>query len=390
MGVSDPVKALPATWPSVFSTYRILSFGGGEVVHGFLRPELTEDHPEVQEILDRWEGTARFQEAPSGIHLVLETEPERPRLARAGLQGVIHLALFLMTLFTTLVAGALLQGMDPLGTELIGLGGAFVPVPTGVDVPELLQGWPFALPLMGILLGHELGHYVAARLHRIRASLPYFIPFPPYYSVVGTLGAFIRLRSPMANRSSLLDVGAAGPIASFLLSIPVLWVGLSLSQTVPVSAAEFTPYVIQFAGQPIRIGDGLFVRALALLHFGGEVGEQAILLHPVAFAGWIGLFVTFLNLLPFGQLDGGHVGFAIWGRRQRLAGLVFLMSLIPMGFIWWGWWFWGVVAFLINRGRLTHPAVLVEEIPVDSGRRWVGWACVAMLLLTFAPVPVSL
>ncbi len=386
MTSTEPVKTLPAHWPSIFATYRIVSFGGGDVVHGLLRDDLATDSPEVREVVGEWDGLVRVEEGPSGTHLILEGR------AREGASSswTVHVGLFLATLFTTLAAGALLRGADPLRTEVVDLGGAIIPIPTGLEPEILWVGLSFSLPLVGILLAHEMAHYVAARAHRIRASLPYFIPFPPYYSVVGTLGAFIRLRSPMIDRNGLLDVGASGPLASFALSIPVLWVGLSLSQTVPVEAAEFTPYLIQFAGQPIRIGDGALLRALAHLHFGSEVGSQAILLHPVAFAGWLGLFVTFLNLLPFGQLDGGHVGYAVWGRLQRYAGIVFLLSLFPLGFIWWGWWFWGVVAFLIIRGRLTHPAVLVEEIPVDSGRRWVGWACVAMLLLTFAPVPVSL
>ncbi len=386
MGSSGPVKALPPHWPSIFSTYRILSFGGEEIIHGHLRADLTEEDPEVRDLLEAWDGRSVLRRGPSAVHLVLE----RPSTDPSRIHWILHIALFGATLFTTLVAGALLQGVDPLATTLVELGGVVVPVPTGVRVEVLALGWPFALPLLGILLGHEMGHYVAARLHRIRASLPYFIPFPPYYSVVGTLGAFIRLRSPTLDRSALLDVGVSGPIVSFLLSIPVLWVGLALSQPIPVDPGDFTPYLIQFAGQPIRVGDGALLRLLTHFHFSAEIGSEAILLHPVAFAGWIGLFVTFLNLLPFGQLDGGHIGYALWGRRQRYAGIFFLLLLVPLGFLWWGWWFWGGVAFLINRGRLSHPSVVMNEIPPSRFRRLVGVGAIVMFLLTFAPVPVSL
>lgn len=302
----------------------------------------------------------------------------------------IHLALLLLTLLTTLSAGALLAGVDPLGTRFLVIRGWGVPYPTTLDPRRLLAGIPFALPFMGILLGHEMGHYVAARRHGVRVSPPFFLPMVPTLSVVGTLGAFIRIRSPIHFRSQLLDIGVAGPVVSFVLSLPVLVVGLLLSEPLPGRVDGFTPYVIRFLGEAIWIGDSLAVGGLARLLVGPEVGSDPVLLHPMAFAGWLGLFVTALNLIPMGQLDGGHVLHALSGRLQRRVARVALMALIPMGLLWWGWWLWAAVILLLSRRRVAHPPVLHEEVELGPVRRNIARAAIVVFVLTFVPIPIRI
>ncbi len=302
----------------------------------------------------------------------------------------LHLALLLLTLLTTLAAGALLAGVDPLGTRFLVLRGWGVPYPTSLDPARLLAGIPFAFPFMAILLGHEMGHYFAARRHGVRVTPPFFIPMIPTLSVVGTLGAFIRIRSPIALRRELLDIGVAGPAVSFLLSIPVLAVGLALSEPVGGRADGLTPYVIRFLGEGIWIGDSLLVGGLARILVGPEVGSVPVLLHPLAFAGWLGLFVTALNLLPMGQLDGGHILHALSGALQRRVGRVALLALLPLGVLWWGWWLWGAVILLLSRRRIAHPPVLREEVGLDVPRRRVALAAILVFLLTFVPIPIRI
>jgi membrane-associated protease RseP (regulator of RpoE activity) len=246
------------------------------------------------------------------------------------------------------------------------------------------------LPFLGVLLAHEMGHYMAARAHRVRVSLPYFIPFPPYFSIIGTIGAFIRLKGPTVRRAILFDVGSAGPIASFVVSVPLLAVGFGLSTPVAGPAAITTPFAIDFVGQTVWLGNGLVTHALASLFWPGEVGETLIRLHPLALVGWLGLFVTALNLLPFGQLDGGHILYAIAPRRHRLAARIFFLCLIPLGVVWWGWWAWGILVLFVNRGRIEHPTVIQRKEGVGTLRSILGWALIAMFFLTLVPVPLRI
>jgi membrane-associated protease RseP (regulator of RpoE activity) len=303
----------------------------------------------------------------------------------------LHIALFLLTLLTTLGAGAYLRGIDPF-TYFRFSERSWVPLPVGVDFPALWTGAVFAVPFLGILLAHESGHYIAARRHKIPVTPPYFIPFPPWYSVVGTLGAFIRIKGPTVRRSVLLDVAAAGPIASFLLSIPALLVGLRLSgPAVAGDATLLTPFVVRFAGETVRLGNGPLLHLLGKLYFPQMFGFVPIELHPLAFAGWLGLFVTALNLLPLGQLDGGHILYCLWEQpgQVRAAGL-FVAALVPLGFVWWGWWLWGGAALLVNRGRLRHPPVVQPAVPLTPLRAFLARAAIVIFFLTFVPVPLHL
>ncbi|MBI4538800.1 MAG: site-2 protease family protein [Gemmatimonadetes bacterium] len=372
-------------WIELFASYRITAAPRDEIIHGELRPGVDLGDPEVRRVVEAWEGPWYAVRLPDRTELALVRPLGPDRSPRVVLHGV----LLLLTLFTTLAAGALLEGVDPLRAVPVGLGPVWLPVPTGVDWVALTRGAPFAVTLLAILLAHEFGHYVAARRHRLRVTLPYFIPFPPYLSVVGTLGAFIRVRSPVINRRILLDVGVAGPAASFLVSIPVLLIGFRMSHVAPVGGDPVTPFVIPFAGEPLWIGNSLLLALLAPLPSAAAAGS-AIVLHPVAFAGWLGLFVTALNLLPLGQLDGGHILYAVAGERQRWVATALLFLLVPLGWLWWGWWLWLAVAVVLGRGRLGHPRVLQDAPALGPGRRALGWVAIVFFLLTFVPVPVRL
>ena len=303
---------------------------------------------------------------------------------------VLHLLLFAAALGSAIIAGGFLAGTDVLDTRFVQIGGSWFPVPTRVAFAELGVGLPFALAFIGILLGHELGHYLTARRNGVPVSLPYFIPFPPYFSLVGTLGAFIRIRGRIARRSVLFDIGVAGPVVSFLLSLPVLLVGLRLSEVVPGGDAGLYPFLVHFVTEPIEIGSSALLHAAAFFSVPGFEPGATVLLHPLAFAGWLGIFVTALNLLPLGQLDGGHILYALTGPGQRKIGMVFLLLLLPLGFVWWGWWLWGGVVLVLGRGKVAHPSVASEDAPLGRGRTILGWTSFALLLVCFSPAPLRL
>ncbi len=277
-----------------------------------------------------------------------------PAQARSRLRP-IHVGLFLATLFTTTLAGSFQAGVNPLE-----------------DLRLLARGLPFSATLMGILLVHEMGHFVVSRLHGVEATPPYFIPGPPF--LVGTFGAFIRMHTP-TNRKALFDVGAAGPWAGFLVAIPAVFYGLSLSE---VSALQPT-------SGGIILGDSLVFGWLTQLALGVSSNDVTIQLHPVALAGWFGLFVTFLNLLPIGQLDGGHVVYALLGRRHwwvARAGLVVIVGLAFLG--WTGWAMWAVLVTVLG---LDHPPT-IDETPLDPVRRAAAWLTIGLFAVTFMPVPL--
>jgi membrane-associated protease RseP (regulator of RpoE activity) len=256
-----------------------------------------------------------------------------------------------------------------------------------------LAGWSFGVPLLTILLVHEFGHYTAARRYDIDSSPPVFLPIPPTISPIGSLGAFIRLRSPVLDRRQLLDVGAAGPLAGFVIAVAVLIWGyrtsdpLSLAQMLPAGVgAGGTPTWVMFAGQPIVLGDSLLTGFLRQQFFPGAAGLHLSL---PAFAGWVGAFITGLNLLPLSQLDGGHVLYGLLGGGQRWVAMLTVVALLALAQVSPTWYVWVIMTFLIGGGRWTHPSVVAPERPVPASRRWVGAGCVAVFILTFVPFPFS-
>jgi len=383
---AEAVKPDPAVWLPLLAEYRLTSLPQDAVLEGTLRPDLTAASPEVQAALSEWPTAAHLQSEDGQTRVVLvyriRDEPRR--------WPWVQTALLLATLLTTLGAGALMAGLDPFGTRVWALGEVPIPYPSTIDWPVLMVGATFALPFLGVLLAHEMGHYVAAHAHRVRATLPYFVPFPPYFSIIGTLGAFIRLRSPTVRRSALFDIGSAGPLASFALSLPILGVGLGLSEAVPGRATLASPFLIHFAGESVRLGNGVVTHLFASLLGPGAVGDAPILLHPLALVGWLGMFVTALNLLPLGQLDGGHVLYAVSPRRAALGARLFLAALLPLGLVWWGWWAWALIVVAIHRGRIQHARVLQPGPGLGPRRRILGWLVIAVFFLTFVPVPVHL
>jgi membrane-associated protease RseP (regulator of RpoE activity) len=277
----------------------------------------------------------------------------------------LPLFLFALTVCTTLWAGA----YQAYSGTIRG------PVAFLWEHPEMLpQGIPFAGTLLFILLTHEFGHFILSKIHRVPASLPLFIPGPPHF--IGTFGAIIRMRGPILNRRALFDIGVAGPLAGFVVALLALIVGLYLSTVVERTSTY-----------GLQLGEPLLLKFMAWVIIGPLPAQADVLLHPVAFAAWFGLFVTSLNLIPIGQLDGGHVAYALWGNRQRTMAFVVLPLLIMLGFVGWpGWFIW---AFMAGVWGLSHPPVMDPHVPLGRGRVLVGWLALAVFVVTFAPVPFS-
>jgi len=233
-----------------------------------------------------------------------------------------------------------------------------------------LRGLPFSLTLMAILLAHEFGHYIAAIFHRVEASLPYFMPSP----VLGTFGAFIRVRSPIFSKQALFDIGISGPLAGFTFLLPALSVGLAFSKIIPGIAHQGS----------LDFGIPWLQWLLAKAIFPG-VPVADIYLHPVARAAWVGMLTTAMNLLPIGQLDGGHILYSFFPNRHRQVSTCLSLMLLPLGYFWWGWLFWGLVLLLLGR---RHPAVY-DPSRLDTNRRRLGWVALAVFILCFCYAPVS-
>ncbi len=326
--------------------------------------------PQLAQALAAWPGSYYWSDEPDGRHLVL-TRPVSPRPhERWGL----HALLFAATLFTTTLGGAIIAGAVDPGLLL----------QPAAWIRDWTAGLSFSLPLLAILLCHELGHYITARRYGLDVSPPYFIPAPPVFVWIGTLGAFIRLRTVLTDRRQLIDVGAAGPIAGFLVALPVLWIGLAHSTPI-TGPSGVHGMIFWFGGAPAaQLGDSLvslLVRRLA------APSATALTMHPMALAGWLGLFVTTLNLLPIAQLDGGHILFAALPRWQARAARVFWIGIMLLGVLWEGWLIWGVVVLVLSRGRLGHPPVLDVYRPLPPSRRRLAWVSLALFVVTFTPVP---
>jgi len=298
--------------------------------------------------------------SPEEIALVrLGAQPRSRPSAWAGWR--LNLALFAATVLTTLFVGALMAGADPLGQPA-----------------ELLRGVPFSACLLLILGVHELGHYLTARAYGVSVSLPYFVPLP--IPPMGTMGAIIRMRSPIPNRRILFDIGMAGPLAGLILAVPITVIGLTLSRVTMVSASHGDGVTIVF-------GSSLAFHLLERLVVGSLPQGHDILLHPIALAGWLGMFVTALNLMPLSQLDGGHIAYAALGRRHRAVVYSFLAVMVVLFLAsgWYGWLIWIGVAIVLG---LRHPPPLDDLTPLDA-TRWVlaGVALVLLIMLT-TPLPL--
>jgi membrane-associated protease RseP (regulator of RpoE activity) len=289
----------------------------------------------------------------------------------------LHALLLLLTAFSTLVVGARLEYNFIHSVPLLSLndGFSFFPVEWALSEPSrLLLGIPFAATLLVILLVHEMGHFYYCVKYGVHATLPFFIPAP---TLIGTLGAFIRIKSSIRSRAALFDIGIAGPIAGFATSLVTLFFALALSKPVPMAPSD----------QDFRIGYPLLFHVvhgiLARVGIGSQLPLSAIYLHPIAIAAWVGMFATALNLLPGGQLDGGHIVYALYPRAHKWVTRLSVVILIPLGAFWPGWWVW---AILLGISGFRHPQVAPWP-HIDRRRKLLGLLALAMLILSFVPIP---
>jgi membrane-associated protease RseP (regulator of RpoE activity) len=319
-------------------------------------------HPEYPEI--------RTPEVPARL-------PERtyapvaPEPYRRPDSPVRHWILFALTLVTTTIVGANHFLAFSLGYEL----GAPVPFSAA---QLLLRGFWYSASILAILGAHELGHYYACRYYGVDVSRPYFLPAP--LPLTGTLGAFIRIRQPIPNKRELFDIGIAGPIAGFLVALPVLFVGVNLSEVLAIPA-DFDGY---------ELGEPLLLQGVAWLIWGTPPEGYSINMHPMAFAAWFGLLATALNLFPIGQLDGGHISYAVLGRRSTFVTLGTVIVLIGLTFLSLSWLLWTVltVVMLVAFGP-RHPRTHDEDVPLDRGRMWLAAFALLMFVVCFTPAPIE-
>ncbi len=295
----------------------------------------------------------------SGQQTPSNQTPKPPQVRRKPTKLWLNILLYVATLVSTLFAGAFQAT------------GSFLPA-----IRNLHLGFPFSLSLMAILTAHELGHYFASRAHRVSASLPYFLPVP--HPLVGTFGAFIRMRDKIKNRRALIDIGFAGPLAGLLVAVPIMLVGLTHSTVIPLS---------QVVGKQVwpLLGGGIFFKLAAYAIHGMLSPEQGLQLHPMAYAAWIGLWVTSINLIPIGQLDGGHISYALFGRYHNIIARISFVGMLALGFLWMGWFFWAILTMLVV--RFGHPPPEDDKLPLDGKRKLLGILAVIVFLGTFLPVP---
>lgn len=303
----------------------------------------------------------------------------------------VNLLLFGLTLLSVLFAGAVSSYSGPVPNDMLGQVWALL--------SHIGVGWPFAVSLLAILLAHEFGHYFIGRMRGAAVTLPYFIPFP--FSPIGTMGAFIQMKSIPRNKRALFDLAVAGPLAGLVVAIPVLLLGLSQSSlgTVTLVPGSFMEgnsllYLLaKFAVFGKLLPDPGNLGGLPLLYhwisyfFVGSpspIGSTDVFISPVAWAGWVGLLVTFLNLIPAGQLDGGHVIYAIFGKRVNRIVPFILIFTVLLGFFWSGWWMWSFLIFLFGR---SHAEPLDQITQLDSRRKALAFLMLVIFLLVLMPVP---
>jgi membrane-associated protease RseP (regulator of RpoE activity) len=399
--------------------FRIDEVTTGDVKTGFYlryRGELTRDSAEAYDLLATalatYNLTPLFRFESGRQTIVLLHGVPQPKRGRPW----VNILMFVLTVLCVLFAGTMYSYTGPLPEDPA--------AQIGVLLAHLWVGWPFAVSLLGILLAHELGHYFVGRARGAAVSLPFFIPFP--LPPLGTMGAFIQMKSPPRNVRSLFDLAIAGPLAGLVVGIPVLILGLSLSRvdttvdtvytktatsldvcpnTVSVGETYTCPddnllegnsplylglkYLVkgELLPSPVRMNTAPILYWARYLLTGHPIplGGQDVLLHPVAWAGWAGLLVTFLNLLPARQLDGGHVLYAVFGKRVRRVFPFILAATIVMGFLWSGWWVWSVLLFFLV-GR-THAEPLDQITQLDPRRRLLAVMMLVIFLLVLTPVP---
>jgi membrane-associated protease RseP (regulator of RpoE activity) len=283
-----------------------------------------------------------------------------------------HVALFLLTVVTTVMAGA-----GHFASFALDFGGGQAPALS--TTAFILNGLWYSVSILAILGAHEFGHYFACRYYGVDASLPYFLPIP--LPLTGTMGAFIRIRQPIPGKRELFDIGIAGPIAGFVIAVPVLLVGMSFSRVI-VLPADTTGF--------IELGEPLLFQGVAWLFWGTPSEGYSINLHPMAFAAWFGMLATALNLFPIGQLDGGHISYAVFGQKSTAVTLGTVVALVALTFVSSSWIVWTVLTIVMLAAfGPRHPRTIDEHVPLDRTRLWLAVAALAMFVLCFTPAPIE-
>ena len=360
-------------------------------LRGHLNAPSHQAYPKIAErIRELGYTTTLRHDAESGLDVLLAVPGVLPQKSDA--RPWVNIVLYTLTVLSTLFVGASWSDQVPAGADAIWL------------LKHLWLGWPFALSLMTILTGHELGHYFAGRYYKVPVSLPYFLPMP--VPPLGTMGAVIVMKGPSINRRQMLTVGAAGPLVGFVLAVPILILGLNLSTVGPMSLPEPGSMILLEGNSLLYLllklavfgkilpGSGLapeFPAAMkdilaALFGTVPLTGGYDVMIHPVALAGWAGLLVTALNLLPVGQLDGGHVMYSLLGQRARRFTWPVVILLVLMGFLLWsGWLFWAALIFVFGR---HHPNPLDDVTRLGPGQKLIAVLVIIIFLLVFTPVPL--
>lgn len=393
--VQDELSSLVARYFDIEQTI----MGGGKYPFlvrfvGRLTAESEAAYASLSRDLKRYKVTPLFLEEKGQQAIQLMPSLVKPKKSNPW----VNLIFFVLTLVSMLMAGALYSYQGP---EPDGIAGYFQLIAN-----NLTSGIPFAVSLLSILLAHEFGHYLAARYHKTEVTLPYFLPFP--FSPFGTLGAFIQLKEPPRNKRVLLDIGIAGPLAGLVIAIPVLLLGLSLSEVSRIPAVVPEGQAFSLEGNSI-----LYLLAKFMVHgqwlpspasFGNvspilywvryvftglptPIGGMDVMLHPIAWAGWAGLLVTALNLIPAGQLDGGHVLYSLFGKNVRTILPIILVGLGVLGFFWQGWWLW---VFLILLLGSSHAQPLDQITKLDQSRQALAIFGLIVFILVFVPVPLQI
>ena len=307
------------------------------------------------------------------VHPPVDDTTKRPASFFAQNRVWLNILLFVVTVLTTFFVGFSWSAGYKYADTIFG-NPQLAQDPAILLDPEIITlSLVYAVVLIGILLGHELGHFLTCRYYNIDATLPYFIPAP---TLIGTLGAFIKIRSPITKKQQLFDIGIAGPLTGFVLSVPAIIYGLSLSKVVPSLPRE----------EALIFGEPLLLKIVGSFIFKGIPEGFDVVPHPVAFAGWVGVLVTALNLFPVGQLDGGHVAYALWGQKSRKIAPIFLGIFVLMGvFFWIGWFVWALLIYFLG---LKHPRITDEDKPLSPRRRSIGYLMLVIFILSFIPDPI--
>jgi Zn-dependent protease len=357
---------------------------------GQLKGDSLEAHQVMSEALKSQKLTPQFLDEVEAQAIQIVPSAPKPKPSNP----LVNLVLFLFTFVSVLISGTINSG----GVSLEDSGGLLREVFSNLEL-----GLSFALSLLAILLAHEFGHYLAGRYHRTAVTLPYFLPLP--FTLLGTLGAFIQLKEPPRNRRELLDIGIAGPLAGLIVAIPILLFGLSLSEVgeIPLNLPEGN----LFEGNSILYLAAKFITHGQLLpapaSFGGlsplvywlryfftglptPLGGTDVFLHPIAWAGWAGLLVTALNLIPAGQLDGGHLLYSLFGKSAGKILPIIFVVLAGLGFFWSGWWLWVFLIFMLGR---SHAQPLDEITQLDGKRKLLALFGLLIFVLVFTPIPLS-